>query len=180
MTTHDPAHRLPYMAVETIAVPLGVVHRRDLLERTGLFDESLGKYQAQDEDGELWRRFAQASARFLPVPARSGRYHVRADSFARVRPPAVTAPMTQSDVVPLHGVMNRPRVMFASYHCYHDAASGAAICTRDLFAALAARGWRCGAFTGPFLDDPAATPTGVTLRDRPGVTSAPGTAGASK
>jgi glycosyltransferase involved in cell wall biosynthesis len=72
-----------------------------------------------------------------------------------------------------------PRVMFASYHCYHDPASGAAICTRDLFAALVARGWRCGAFTGPFLDDPAATPIGVTLRDRPGVTSAPGTAGAS-
>ena len=30
--------------------------------------------------------------------------------------------------------MTHPRVMFASYHCYHDPASGAAICTRDLFA----------------------------------------------
>jgi glycosyltransferase involved in cell wall biosynthesis len=70
--------------------------------------------------------------------------------------------------------------MFASYHCYHDPASGAAVCTRDLFAALAARGWRCGAFTGPFLDDPAASPAGVALRERPGVTSAPGSAGTSK
>jgi FkbM family methyltransferase len=90
VTTYDPAHRLPHNAAETIAVPLGVVHRRDLLDRTGLFDESLGKYRDQDEDGELWRRFAQAGARFLPVPAKSGRYHVRADSFARVRPPAPT------------------------------------------------------------------------------------------
>jgi FkbM family methyltransferase len=53
-----------------------------------LFDESLGRYQGQDEDGDLWRRFARAGARFLPVVARSGRYHVRADSFARTRPDA--------------------------------------------------------------------------------------------
>lgn len=70
-----------------------------------------------------------------------------------------------------------PRVMFASYHCYHDPASGAAVCTRDLFAALAARGWRCEAFTGPRLDDPAATPAGVALRDRPGVRARRGVAG---
>jgi len=76
--------------------------------------------------------------------------------------------------------MIMPRVLFASYHCYHDPASGAAVCTRDLFAALAARGWRCGAFTGPFLDDPLAAPIGAALRDRPGVTSAPGTAGTSR
>lgn len=47
-----------------------------------------------------------------------------------------------------------PRVMFASYHCHHDPASGAAICTRDLFRPLAARGWTCGSFTGPRLDNP--------------------------
>ncbi|MDB5313202.1 MAG: hypothetical protein JWO38_7404 [Gemmataceae bacterium] len=73
--------------------------------------------------------------------------------------------------------MTRPRVLFASYHCYHDPASGAAVCTRDLFAALAARGWLCGAFTGPVLDDPAAPPVGELLRDRPGVRTTPGTAG---
>jgi glycosyltransferase involved in cell wall biosynthesis len=67
--------------------------------------------------------------------------------------------------------------MFASYHCYHDPSSGAAVCTRDLFAALAARGWRCGAFTGPYLDDTTATPIGVSLKSHPGLRSAPGTAG---
>lgn len=52
---------------------------------------------------------------------------------------------------------DRPRVMFASYHCFDDPASGAALCTRDLFDRLAARGWACGVFTGPNLD----------TRDRP-------------
>jgi glycosyltransferase involved in cell wall biosynthesis len=68
-------------------------------------------------------------------------------------------------------------VLFASYHCYHDPASGAAVCTRDLFAALAARGWRCGAVTGPALDDPAATPVGLALRADPGVRTRRGVAG---
>lgn len=77
--------------------------------------------------------------------------------------------------VPVHPT----RVLFASYHCYHDPTSGAAVCTRDLFAALATRGWRCGAVTGPFLDDPAAVPIGETLRARPGVQTAHGTAGSS-
>ncbi|OWK35335.1 FkbM family methyltransferase [Fimbriiglobus ruber] len=60
-----------------------------------------------------------------------------------------------------------PRVMFASYHCYHDSASGAALCTRDLFALLTARGWACRVFTGPNLDDPVAPPVGDKLRAYP-------------
>ncbi|QJW92568.1 glycosyltransferase family 2 protein [Frigoriglobus tundricola] len=85
-TAYDPGARLWALFTETIAVPLGVVHRRALLARTGGFDEALGRYQGSDEDGDLWRRFARAGARLLPVPAKSGRYHVRADSFARTRP----------------------------------------------------------------------------------------------
>jgi glycosyltransferase involved in cell wall biosynthesis len=166
--TYDPAASLKSMFSETIAVPLGVAHQRELLGRTGLFDESLGQHRGRDEDGELWQRFAKSGAQFLPVAARSGRYHVRADSHAR----------TRSLFNELQNP-RRPRVMFASYHCYHDPSSGAAICTRDLFAALAGRGWRCGAFTGPFLDDPAATPIGSVLRDQPGVRSGRGTAGLS-
>ncbi|VTR95483.1 Glycosyl transferase OS=Flavobacterium sp. F52 GN=FF52_07824 PE=4 SV=1: Glycos_transf_2: Methyltransf_21 [Gemmata massiliana] len=87
-TTYDPGARARAMFDETITVPLGVVHRRALLDRSGLFDESLGKYRGEDEDGDLWRRFVRAGAKFVYVPQRSGRYHVRADSFARVRPPA--------------------------------------------------------------------------------------------
>jgi len=73
--------------------------------------------------------------------------------------------------------MALPRVLFASYHCYHDPSSGAALCTRDLFSALAKRGWRCGAFTGPNLDDAETSPIGLRLRDLPGVRSTRGTAG---
>lgn len=87
-TTYDPAARRHHMFSETITVPLGVVHRRALLDRTGMFDETLGKYRGQDEDGDLWRRFVRAGARVVYVAHRSGRYHVRPDSFARTRPPA--------------------------------------------------------------------------------------------
>lgn len=73
-----------------------------------------------------------------------------------------------------------PRVMFSSCHCLLDPSNGAAISTRDLLTALAARGWQCGAFTGPVLDDSTATPIGTVLRDRPGARHAPGTAGARK
>jgi glycosyltransferase involved in cell wall biosynthesis len=45
-----------------------------------------------------------------------------------------------------------PRLLFCSYHCYLDPASGAAQCTRDLLTLLAARGWTCAALSGPHLD----------------------------
>jgi FkbM family methyltransferase len=85
VTTHDPAARRQHMFTETITVPLGVVHRRSLLDRTGPFDENLGKYRGRDEDGEMWRRFTRSGARVVYVPHRSGLYHVRAESLARTR-----------------------------------------------------------------------------------------------
>lgn len=88
VVTYDPAARAHAMFEETITVSLGVVHRRVLLSRTGLFDESLGRHRHEDEDADLWRRFVRAGAKFTYVPERSGRYHVRADSLARTRPPA--------------------------------------------------------------------------------------------
>jgi glycosyltransferase involved in cell wall biosynthesis len=64
-----------------IATPLGVAHRRELIDRVGGFDERL-RYQ---EDWDLWKRFACAGARFLYPPARSGLYHARADRLSRER-----------------------------------------------------------------------------------------------
>ncbi|HEV3436529.1 MAG TPA: FkbM family methyltransferase, partial [Gemmata sp.] len=78
-TTYDPSTRSQFMLTETIAVPLGVMHRHELIGRVGGFNEKLWR----DEDGDLWRRFAQAGARFTIVPHKSGRYHVRTDSLAR-------------------------------------------------------------------------------------------------
>ncbi len=97
--THDPASRFHALATETIAVPLGVAHRRALLARAGYFDESLGRFRGQDEDGDLWRRFAAAGATFAAVPEASGLYHVRAGSFARTRPPLPPASATREVAV---------------------------------------------------------------------------------
>ncbi len=100
LTDYDPAARYDRMFDETIAVPLGVAHRRDLVDRVGLFDESLGLYLGQDEDGDLWRRFARAGATFTFVPHQAGIYHVRADSVARTRRPAPTElEATEPDLV---------------------------------------------------------------------------------
>lgn len=46
----------------------------------------------------------------------------------------------------------RPRLLFASYHCYVDPSSGAAAATRDLLELLLWRGWETRVFCGPALD----------------------------
>jgi len=202
--TYDPEAHLGALITDILAVPLGVVHRRDLLDRVGRFDEARGRHRDAPEDADLWHRFARNGAVFAFVPHPSGRYYVRADSLSRTRPaspdgsavaehpaaltvrivPSAAEPGAAPQTVEIGPVWAarppaalRPRVLFASYHCYHDPASGAAVCTRDLFAALSARGWRVGAYTGPALDDPAAPPIGTRFRGRAGVASAPGTCG---
>lgn len=78
---------------------------------------------------------------------------------------------------PPKGAVARPRVLFASYHCHYDPASGAALCTRDLFDLLTARGWACAVVTGPQLDDPAAAPIGAVLGAGPGADRVAGRCG---
>ncbi len=156
-TEYDPAARHDRMFSETIAVPLGVAHRRTLLDRVGVFDESLGRYLGHDEDGDLWRRFARAGATFTFVPQLAGTYHVRADSLARTRIPAPAEP--PMPLVTTGDPSSRPRVLFVGYHDQADATSGAAVCTGDLFRMLTARGWACGVVCGPLRDSPAPAPT---------------------
>jgi predicted SAM-dependent methyltransferase len=79
--TYDPRQGAQHLLTENIVVPLGVAHRKDLLDRVGLFDERL----RFEEDWDLWKRFARAGAQFAFVPAKSGRYHIRTDSLARQR-----------------------------------------------------------------------------------------------
>jgi FkbM family methyltransferase len=77
---HDPARlRERLLAFGNIATPLGVVHRRDLLGRVGVFDERL----RFEDDAEMWRRLARAGARVAFVSQPSGLYHARPDSLAR-------------------------------------------------------------------------------------------------
>lgn len=80
LRTWEPRRVYDQLMNRHIAVPLGVAHRRALLERAGLFDESL----PIDEDADLWRRFARAGAAFVYLDERSGLYHVRADSASRL------------------------------------------------------------------------------------------------
>jgi len=109
--THDPAACFHAMNTTSIAVPLGVAHRRALLAKSGYFDESLGRYQGQDEDADLWRRFVQAGAKFAAVQAKSGLYHIRGDSLVRRRPPAPGASTATHPVDVVRGTEKHTLVM---------------------------------------------------------------------
>jgi len=164
---------------DSMPVPLGVAHRRALLDRVGLFDETLLAL----EDRDMWSRMGAAGATVAFVPAASGRYHVRSDSLARMvraedrRRPGPAAPPDIEvvydrtpvfETAPQHRPM-RPRasgparVLFCSYHGYADGASGAACATRDLLESLAARGQGCGVLCGPDLDSNRTAPVGHIL-----------------
>lgn len=79
--TWDPGLVRAELLERNITNPLGVAHRRGLLDEAGYFDEVVYLL----EDWLLWRRFARAGARFLFLQHRSGRYHVRPDSLTRTR-----------------------------------------------------------------------------------------------
>jgi tetratricopeptide (TPR) repeat protein len=99
---------------QNVAVPLGVAHRRDLLDRVGLFDERI----LVEQDWELWKRFASAGATFVYLPQRSGLCHIRADSLSR----------TRTDALPLS-----PRLEAARGHIQAGAfAQGEQICRQIL------------------------------------------------
>lgn len=65
-----------------IVTPLGMAHRRDLLEQVGGFDERF----RFEEDWDLWKRFALVGADFLYLPLKSGIYHIRERSSSRAQP----------------------------------------------------------------------------------------------
>jgi hypothetical protein len=77
--TWDPAMVRSVLLQRNVACPLGIAHRRGLLEKVGLFDESISIL----EDWNLWRRFALTGAEFVYLPIKSGLYHIRGDSISR-------------------------------------------------------------------------------------------------
>lgn len=87
--TWDPAMVRSILLHRNVACPLGVAHRRDLLEKVGLFNETISIL----EDWDLWRRFALAGAEFVYLPIKSGLYHIRGDSLSRTErvPDAIRA-----------------------------------------------------------------------------------------
>jgi glycosyltransferase involved in cell wall biosynthesis len=87
--TWNPAMVRSILLHRNVACPLGVAHRRDLLEKVGLFDETISIL----EDWDLWRRFALTGAEFVYLPIKSGLYHIRGDSLSRTErvPEAIKA-----------------------------------------------------------------------------------------
>jgi glycosyltransferase involved in cell wall biosynthesis len=79
----NPEEHFTELAETCVSTPVGVVHRRVLIDRVGGFDESL----VTDEDSDLWRRFAAAGVRFAFVHHPSGLYHLRSGSHSRTRTP---------------------------------------------------------------------------------------------
>ncbi len=79
------ARRRRDLFVKNPVVPLGIAHRRKLVEKVGPFNEMLWR----EEDWDYWKRLTRAGAEFVFLPLKSGRYHVRAESLSRA--PHLTA-----------------------------------------------------------------------------------------
>lgn len=166
-TTWDPGLVPDRLNQQHIAVPLGVAHRRDLLDRVGGFNET----RTVQEDTDLWRRFAVAEALFLFLPEKSGLYHVRSDSRSRLHSLEIVAlsGATQSSKPaspPPSSPAPQSRILFCSYHNYLDPSNGAARCVRDLFELLTPRGWQCAVICGPQLDFEEGKPVEQFLAER--------------
>jgi glycosyltransferase involved in cell wall biosynthesis len=159
-----------------LATPLGIAHRRKMLDKTGGFHEGLWK----DEDMDLWKRMARAGAEFRFFAIKSGRYHVRAASLSRT--PRLTHP--QREAVLANYRINRPifslcegdspifagrasmvpgkleqspkrpvrKVAFVSPHCLVDFTNGAATATLDGLQLLQSLGFECQVFCSSRLD----------------------------
>lgn len=85
----QPGRHAKHFPAKNVFVPLGAAHHHRWLDEVGGFDESL----SLDEDTDLWRRFADAGARFQFHDLLSGLYHLRLSSQSRKphSPPSSTA-----------------------------------------------------------------------------------------
>ena len=72
-TVWEPRRMSGNLFAMPIVAPLGVAHRRRLLEKVSGFNELLWR----DEDWDLWKRLARAGAEFIFVSGKSGRCHMR-------------------------------------------------------------------------------------------------------
>lgn len=166
----EPERMASAMFVQLIATPLGVSHRRSLIDRVGGFNELLWS----NEDCDLWRRFARAGASFSFMPFRSGRFHVRSQSQSRVcrltRKQKEAFEGNRIAGKPLFG--DRPRhvrdrevkrVAFVSPHSIVDIHNGAAIATMQALQFLQRQGFECQAFCGSYLDAPDESPIEAQL-----------------
>jgi glycosyltransferase involved in cell wall biosynthesis/GT2 family glycosyltransferase len=159
--TWRPDESAAAMFLRLIATPLGVAHRRDLIEKVGGFNELLWS----NEDWDLWRRFARAGAGFTYLSSKSGRFHVRNQSQSRscrlTPKQKETFDANRLAGKPLFG--DRPRhalqreikkIAFVSPHSIVDMYNGASVATLNGLQCLRHGGFDCQAFCGSRLDAP--------------------------
>jgi glycosyltransferase involved in cell wall biosynthesis len=158
--TWQPELLATSMFVQLIATPLGVAHRRGLIEKAGDFNELLWS----NEDWDLWRRFARVGATFMFLESKSGRFHVRDQSQSRVcrltRKQVKAFEANRLAGKPLFGEsvycrrQEIKKIVFASPHSIVDLYNGASIATSHSLQLLQEQGFDCQAFCGSYLDAP--------------------------
>jgi glycosyltransferase involved in cell wall biosynthesis len=166
----DPGSVQQSMFSRNIAAPLGMAHRRTLLDTVGGFNEMLW----QGEDWDFWKRLARPGAEFVFLPLRSGRKHVPTRSAERAPHPtprqreAATAnwragkPVFHGSIPPVRR-RKADRIAFVSPHCLIDSTNGPAIAMADTLSWLQQLGFQCQAFCGGRLDRPEGIPLTETL-----------------
>ena len=139
---------------ENVSTPLGVAHRRDLLERVAGFNES----SWAQEDWDLWKRFARVGAEFLFVPIASGVYYRREGS--RSQAPRATSEQRTCFVSNMKGggtiyeslqnqIPRTPRkVLYAGSGSSEDLSNPGSLWALSLMQVLADNGFECQGFAG--------------------------------
>ncbi|MBA3316090.1 MAG: glycosyltransferase [Planctomycetaceae bacterium] len=161
--TWNPTQWRMGLMARNMSTPLGVSHRREMVEQAGGFNELLWN----SEDWELWRRLARRGAEFVFPPVISGRYHVRAKSQNR----SPNIPSWQRKAIldnrsagyPLYSALGMQKrldkacieqIAFVSPHSAVDPSSGAAVATLRSLQALQRAGFKCQVLCGSLLDFP--------------------------
>lgn len=134
--TWDPACRRASLFAENISTPLGVTHRRKLLDIVGGFNELLWFRGAAD----FWRRLARSGAEFTFLPVKAGRFIRRAGSQSRS--PHIAKAVARGMIgnraagSPLYHAAGRKykqthiqKIAFVSPSAVFDFSSGAAVAT---------------------------------------------------
>lgn len=155
-STWKPANIGQEFFVRSITKPIGVAHRRSLLEQVGGFNELLW----ENEESDLLRRFARAGCEFAFSDLRSGLHRLNRESAKSISVRQLQAatenwrhgkPLYWSPTV---GPKKKPinKIAFMSPHCVVDFTNGAATATLEALRVLANNGFDCQAFCATWSD----------------------------
>jgi glycosyltransferase involved in cell wall biosynthesis len=172
----NPGALIGRLFAENIVPPMGVAHRRSIVESVGGFNELLWC----GEDWDLWKRLSRAGLRFALSPKKCGRHRAETDTVNHGRSPtpfqlatlaanwhagrpiftngngAVGVTDLKSEQSPHPNPLpkgeGRRKIVFVSPHCLVDPTCGAAVATAQGLRFLQTLGFQCKAFCGARLD----------------------------